>query len=68
MERTPVDSSNLVSVGYDEDTSTLEVEFNSGLYQYFDVPVHVYEELMNSDSKGSFLHRHVKNTYNYEQI
>ncbi|MGS0682847.1 KTSC domain-containing protein [Shewanella sp. 125m-7] len=68
MERTPVDSSNVVSVGYDEGTSTLEVEFNSGLYQYFEVPAYVYEELMSSDSKGSYLHRNVKNTYNYDPI
>jgi len=68
MERTSVDSSNLVSVGYDEDTSTLEVEFNSGLYQYFEVPAYVYEELMNSDSKGSYMHKNVKNIYNCERI
>ena len=68
MERTSVDSSNLVSVGYDEGTSTLEVEINSGLYQYFEVPASVYEELMSSNSKGSYLHQNVKNTYNYEQI
>lgn len=68
MERMSVDSSNLVSVGYDEGTSILEVEFNNGIYQYFEVPAHVYEELMNSDSKGSFLYRHIKNTYHYEQV
>lgn len=32
MERILVDSSNVVSVGYDENASTLEVEFNSGIY------------------------------------
>ncbi|MFT6925862.1 MAG: hypothetical protein ACJAZP_001454 [Psychromonas sp.] len=68
MERMSVDSSNLVSVGYDKDTSTLEVEFNSGLYQYFDVPAYVYEELMNSDSKGSYMHRTVKNSFSCERI
>jgi hypothetical protein len=68
MERITVDSSNLVSVGYDEESSILEVEFNSGSYQYFGVPAYVFEELMNSDSKGSYLHRNIKNIYNYEQI
>lgn len=68
MERITVDSSNLVSVGYDEEASILEVEFNSGLYQYFGVPAYVFEELMNSDSKGSYLHRNIKKMYNYEQI
>ncbi|MBB1274314.1 KTSC domain-containing protein [Psychromonas sp. SR45-3] len=68
MERISVDSSNLVSVGYNEETCTLEIEFNSGLYQYFDVPSYIHEELMNSGSKGSYLNTNVKNTYQYEKI
>lgn len=32
MERTVVNSSNLVSVGYDEDSSTLEIEFKGEQY------------------------------------
>jgi hypothetical protein len=66
MERIAVDSSNVVSVGYDE--GTLEVEFNSGIYCYYDVPEYIFEELMASDSKGSYLHRNVKNSYSYEQV
>lgn len=68
MERTPVDSSNLVSVGYDEDSLTLEVEFNSGIYCYYDVPSYIFEELMASDSKGTYLHQKVKNSFSYEQV
>ena len=35
MQRTPVDSTNLASVGYDADTKMLEVEFHGGsAYQY----------------------------------
>lgn len=30
MYRTPVSSSNLASVGYDQQTQTHEIEFNSG--------------------------------------
>ncbi|MFD2231364.1 KTSC domain-containing protein [Alkalimarinus sediminis] len=68
MERVPVDSSNLVSVGYDEEASILEIEFNNGVYQYFEVPAHVYEELINSGSKGSYLYQNIKGIYSYEQI
>jgi hypothetical protein len=68
MERISVSSSNLVSVGYDEDSSTLEVEFNSGTYQYYDVPLYIYEELMAAGSLGSYLHQNVKNTYSYSQV
>ena len=49
LERIPVQSSNLKSVGYDERSQTLEVEFlNGGIYQYTRLPKYVYEELMRT--------------------
>lgn len=66
MERTTVDSSNVVSVGYE--AGTLEVEFNSGIYCYYDVPEYIFEELMASDSKGTYLHQNIKKSYSYEKI
>ncbi|TXG80454.1 MAG: KTSC domain-containing protein [Thermomicrobiales bacterium] len=37
MKRTPVDSSMMYDVGYDPETMTLEIGYNSGtVYQYFD--------------------------------
>lgn len=68
MERTPVDSSNINSIGYDENSSILEIEFKNSLYQYFDVPAYVYDELMSSDSKGKYLNVNVKGKFHYEQI
>ena len=53
MEREPVESSALASVGYDRDV--LEVEFvNGSVYQYVGVPVWVYEALMMAQSYGRF--------------
>ncbi len=69
MERTPVSSSNIVSVGYDVDTQTLEVEFNNcSVYQYFGVPTQVYEGLMNASSKGQYLNQNIKRTYGYAKV
>lgn len=69
MNRMPVSSSNVVSVGYDQNTMTLEVEFKDGaLYQYFDVPVAVYEELVQASSIGSFLHAHIRYNYRYDRL
>lgn len=68
MERISVSSSNLVSVGYDSDSLTLEVEFNSGIYQYYDVPEYVYEELMGATSLGSYLHHNIKNTFECARV
>ncbi|EGR5121793.1 KTSC domain-containing protein [Vibrio cholerae] len=68
MERTAVSSSNLVSVGYDADSMTLEVEFNNGIYQYYDVPEYIYEELMSATSAGSYLHQNIKGSFRFSRI
>jgi len=70
MERIPVQSSNLASVGYGPGTATLEVEFLSGaVYQYFGVPESVYEGLLNAPSKGRYLDQFVKKAgYSYARI
>lgn len=61
MKRQSVESSNLASVGYDAENEILEVEFkHGGVYQYFDVPENVYEELMNASSHGQYFDRNVK--------
>jgi len=64
MERAPVSSSNLASVGYDPASQTLEVEFNnSGVYQYYNVPQFMYDQLMQAPSPGGFLNANIKNAY-----
>jgi len=70
MDRVPVQSSNLASVGYDISTSVLEIEFRNGnVYQYYGVPAQVYEELMNAGSKGSYFHRNIRNGgYSFSKI
>jgi len=61
MERTPVVSSNIVSIGYDEEAETLEVEFHGGgVYQYDNVPLPIYEALITADSIGSYFHYNIK--------
>lgn len=69
MERQHVQSSNIRSVGYDEDSMTLEVEFHSGdIYHYFNVPESVYSGLINAASKGSYLNNHIKGRFQYRKI
>lgn len=69
MERITVGSSNLASVGYDQSSSTLEIEFNSGgVYQYYEVPSHIYDELMNASSLGSYFHHNIKSIYGFSQV
>ena len=69
MQRDPVSSSNLASVGFDPTTYTLEVEFNSGrVYQYFDVPEHIYQELMSAGSVGSYFSRSIRNSFDCSEV
>lgn len=69
MNRTPVSSSHVASVGYDPNTMTLEVEFKDGsVYQYFDVPETVYQELMRASSIGQFMHANIRNNYRYTKV
>lgn len=66
MKRTPVDSSNISSIGYDEGSNTLEIEFHGGaVYQYFDVPLNIYEGIMEAGSKGRYLVQHVKGHFRF---
>lgn len=70
MQRTPVQSSNLASVGYDPPSATLEVEFHSsGIYQYFGVPSEIYEGLMSAGSKGTYFDQRIKKGgYPYSKV
>ena len=69
MLRARVSSSNIASIGYDSLTHTLEVEFNNDtIYQYFNVPQHIYEQFMRASSHGTYLNENIKDRYEYRQI
>jgi hypothetical protein len=69
MQRKHVQSSNINSIGYDEDSERLEVEFNSGgIYHYYNVPKVIYLALMNAASHGVYLNQNIINKYTYRRI
>lgn len=69
MNRQQVASSNIASIGYDEGSQTLEVEFLNGtIYQYYNVPPNMHEKLMREGSKGRFLNIYIKNVYPYSRV
>lgn len=60
------ESSNVARFRYDETSQTLTVEFKNGsMYDYFDVPVSVYESMKSDPSKGRFLAQEIKGNYRY---
>jgi hypothetical protein len=64
MQRQPVTSSNLRSVGYDPDSRTLEIEFQTGrVWRYANVPPSVYSTLMAADSKGSYFNSCIRDAF-----
>jgi KTSC domain-containing protein len=70
MDRQPVTSESLASVGYDAATPMLEVEFTTGrVYRYFGVPARVYADLMAASSLGAFFNARIRNAgYDYERV
>jgi hypothetical protein len=69
MNRQPVTSSNLRTVGYDPTTRTLEIEFQDGvIYQYDGVPPDVHAGLMQAPSHGSYFHRNIRDRYPYRRV
>lgn len=69
MERQPVISSELHSVGYDDVSNVLEVQFRTGgIYRYFGVPPDVHAALLTAESKGRFFNSVIKPRYQYLRI
>ena len=63
---TQVQSSNIISIGYSD--NTLYVNYKSGTYKYDNVEKSVYESLMSSESKGRFMNENIKGKYNYSRV
>jgi hypothetical protein len=60
------DSSNIARFKYDDKGRVLTVEFkNGGIYNYYDVPKTIFEQMNGAASKGEFLARNVKGVFRY---
>jgi hypothetical protein len=69
MQRTPLRSRALVSAGYDPEARLLELEFHNGrVYRYREVPPGVFEFLLRTPSKGSFVNRMIDGRYAHEEV
>jgi hypothetical protein len=69
MQRQAVVSSNIASIGYDQQTKVLEVEFKSGtVYQYTDVPAVLFDQLVQSPSVGKHFGEHVRSKFASKKV
>lgn len=65
---TPVDSSMISAVGYDQELLELTVLFNSGqTYVYQEVPPEIYAGLMAASSKGQYMRAHILDIFPYRR-
>lgn len=69
MKRDPVWSSNIVSVGYDGPSETLEIEFVRGsVYQFYNVPQSIYDAFIAAPSAGKFFAYQIKDRFPYSRV
>ena len=69
MDRSGVASSSVAAIGYDPGTQTLEVEFLKGsVYQYYGVPDHMYDRIMQAASKGLFVNTYIRDSYPFSRV
>ena len=59
----PVVSSNISSIGYDEDTQELFIEFKKSTYKYDNVPKKVFDELLIASSAGLYYLNNIRGSY-----
>jgi hypothetical protein len=64
-----VESSNILAVAYDRGTQILSIKFiKSGVYRYFDVPEHIFEELIHTKSVGKYFSEWIKGVFDFEKV
>jgi len=69
IERQPVRSSDLASVGYDSGRRFLEIEFRSGgVYRYLEVPAEIHAQLLAAESKGRFFAARIRDRFHHERV
>ena len=63
------ESSNIDSIGHDDKKNILHVIFlNSSEYIYYDVDEDIFDEFLNSESKGKYFYKYIRDAYDYEKL
>ena len=70
MDRDMVDSSMIDSIGYEQSSGTMEVEFRSNrqIWHYYDVPEITYNELRAAGSLGRAFNAMIKGQYREARV
>lgn len=70
MQRTPVASSQISSIGYDSNKRVLEIEFRhkGAVYTYSGVSQEAADALLHADSVGKHFNRFIKDRYDFTKV
>jgi len=70
MDRQPINSSMIISAGYDSTSGILEIEFKNGgtIWQYFDIPEYMWNEFLSCESQGKYWHANIKNHFREARV
>ena len=64
-----VHSSAMTFVKYDDDSGELDITFTSGkTYRYREVPLEIYDGLLEAESKGEFFNDNIKHVFVYSEV
>jgi hypothetical protein len=66
---TPVESTTLATVAYDEARELLQLKFRSqSIYHYLGVPAIVHHALLNAPSKGRYFNQAIRGRFPYKRL
>ena len=69
MKRISLSSTTMLAAGYDADKKILEIQFVSGdVYQYFDVPLEIYNRLLEAESYGHYFNYNIRDNYSFLKV
>lgn len=63
MKMIPILSGNIIYIGYDENSKKLRVKLKSSMYEYNNVPKHVYINFLSEKSKVKFFHSNIRHRF-----
>jgi len=68
MERIELDSTALAWVRYLPAERVLQVGMHSGMvYDYIDVPLPIYRDLLAAESKGRYYNQHIRSAFPFQR-
>ena len=68
-EKSWLNSSSIDSANYDEENSILTIAFvGTNVYEYYAVPLEVWEHMIIAPSVGRFFYQHIKGKFEYKKI